>query len=95
MAKRWGNWTFDPELNTLDLTMNGQHYYQLDLDKFTTSAALLDMIFQVSGKTWANADCVRDMLSALQDTIDPQRTLCSWGIERGSVHRERSIRLSQ
>lgn len=84
---RWGNWTFDPELNTLDLTVNGQHYYQLDLDKFTTSAALLDMIFQVAGKTWADASTVRDMLTALGETVDPQATLCSWGKERGSSAR--------
>lgn len=81
----WGDppvWRFERQTMTLTYTPYG---YDIDLDKITTSAALLDCVYQVAvGKDWP-AEHRTSFLDALNDLFDPQATLCSWGTDQGPI----------
>jgi hypothetical protein len=64
--------------------------YEIDLERIADSASALDWIFQVAGKTWANARVTKDLLNALDDVIHPQANLCSGAC--GSGHGDRVIK---
>jgi hypothetical protein len=53
--------------------------YPINLDRFTSSAAMLDTIMQVARKTWATPECVAGLVLALDYLLHPQATLCSGG----------------
>jgi len=77
---QWGMWKLDGEayeLVAIDPEL-GQ-IYAVDLEEFTDSARVLNAIFQVRAKTWANATVVFDLLQAIQHIFTPQATLCSFG----------------
>lgn len=70
----FGKWTFDRSLNVL---FNREPYrYEIDLDECTSAEAILDWIFQVANKAWADAETVRDLLTAIETLLEPQRTFC-------------------
>lgn len=71
----WGNWTFDPKILTLT---HSQENYEIDLEEIHSSAAILDWIFQVHMKSWADAGAVNDLLQALDDILKPQANYCSF-----------------
>ena len=48
---------------------------------FTPAAALLDWIFQVLAKGWAQARTMYYLLHAFNDILQPQRHYCSWSAE--------------
>jgi hypothetical protein len=75
---RWGKWEFDAK--RLCLVFDGAGGYEVDLEEMTTSAQMLDWIFQVSNKAWAERKDVGDLIQALEDLLHPQGTLCSGGI---------------
>lgn len=82
MARRrtkWGSWRLATDTMHLVLEENGSEAYAVPLEEMTDSARMLDWIFQLKGKTWATNDIMGDMLSALDDLIGPQGTLCSGG----------------
>lgn len=82
---RWGMWKLvarDYELVAIDKDL-GQ-IYAVDLEDFTDSAMVLNIIFQVRAKTWANEQVVFDLLHAIQDIFDPQSSLCGFG-ESGEI----------
>jgi hypothetical protein len=54
--------------------------YTIDVERFTTSAAVLDMVCQVAKKTWATGDCIHGLVRAINDIFNPQGSLCSFGI---------------
>lgn len=77
---QWGIWKLvasDYELVAIDSELG--KIYSLDLEDFTDSAMVLNDIFQVRAKTWANDKVVYDLLQAIQDIFDPQSTLCGFG----------------
>ncbi len=77
---QWGIWKLvadDYELVAIDPEL-GQ-IYAVDLEEFTDSAMVLNSIFQVRAKTWANDKIIFDLLCAIQDVFDPQSTLCGFG----------------
>ena len=77
---RWGNWEYDAKNFVLEYVENdGSHGYQVGLDDMTTSAQMLDWIFQVCVKTWVTQKDKGDLIDALQDLLHPQGTLCSGG----------------
>ena len=53
--------------------------YELDLETIRHSAAMLDWIFQVGGKSWASARVTKDLLNAFDSIFHPQQNLCSGG----------------
>lgn len=57
-------------------------HYEIDLETITTSAQLADWIFQVSRKTWATTEDRSDLLEAFQEILNPQETLCPFGMSR-------------
>jgi hypothetical protein len=73
---RWGDWVFDAKRLTLTYK---PFSYEIDLERLTTSARALDVIFQLSGKTWIKRKDIGDLVKALDDLLHPQATLCSWG----------------
>jgi hypothetical protein len=65
--------------------MTGAWTYAVDLERCATSAQLADWIFQVASKTWATDAVIGELVRALNDVLDPQATLCSFGQERGPL----------
>lgn len=84
----WGPWKLDPDDCTIyvEPPQYGGERYDIDLESCVSSAEVCDWIFQVSRKTWADADTIRGMVVALDDILQPQANLCAWG---------RSLRLSK
>lgn len=56
--------------------------YSIDMERFTSSAQVLNMIMQVTNKLWADDACVAGLVRALNDILDPQATLCSGGRDK-------------
>jgi hypothetical protein len=61
--------------------------YEIDLERITDSASMLDWISQIAKKTWATARVTRDLLNALEDVFRIQKHLCSgaMGCGRGGL----------
>ena len=54
--------------------------YEIDLREITSSAKMLDLIFQIAaGKVWATNECVAGLIAALNEIFDPQANLCPSG----------------
>lgn len=79
--RTWGKWTYDPRNLTLTY---GPTDYEIDLERLTTCAAMLDFIFQVGQKEWG-CDCVGDLIRALSYLINPQACLCGSRLDRGPI----------
>jgi len=76
---RWGKWEFDAK--RLCLVFDDGRY-EIDLEKITSSAPMLDWIFQVNMKAWASRKDVGDLIEAFDDLLRPQANLCSMGTDR-------------
>ncbi len=55
--------------------------YEFDLERCTSSAEILDWIFQFAGKDWGSGEDMADLIRAIRDTLNPQRNFCSWGLD--------------
>ena len=76
--KSWNKWHLTKGLELHYPAYSGGSY-PIDIERFTSSAAVLDMIMQVAKKAWAtDAGLVR----ALDDLLQPQGTLCSGGTDK-------------
>ena len=90
-GQQWGPWQLHTENLTLILgrvnrtTASARQgscsavLYEIDLEKITDSAAMLDWIFQICNKTWATNEIVGCLVAAFGDLFEPQRYLCSFG----------------
>lgn len=78
---KWGNWIFDPNNLTLTYDIEG---YEIDLEGIHSSAEILDWIFQIYGKSWADANTLYDLLTAFHDILHPQANFCSLGQDKPS-----------
>jgi hypothetical protein len=76
---------YDPSDHTLNHGPVTDWVYWIDLREITTSAGMLDWIFQIAGKTWGTPEVVAGLVQAFQDLLHPQSTLCSFGVERGPI----------
>ncbi len=76
------SWRFDVD----GFCLVGPHGYEVDLDRCTTSAEVLDWICQVAKKSWGSPEVVGELVQALDDILHPQETLCTDGRERGPVN---------
>ena len=56
--------------------------YSIDLRKVTSSACMLDIVFDVSSKHWASSQLVGELIQQLRELFDPQITLCGGGKDR-------------
>lgn len=85
----WGPWRLYPPALALVLIGTAQRddgttvefeRYGVDLDRCLTSAEVLDWICQVAGKLYTDSDAViAGLVRALDDILEPQATLCSFG----------------
>lgn len=75
--KKWGRWTYDPKLMTLEIDD-----YQIDLEPITSSAEILDWVAQIHGKAWITPKDFHDLLSALKSLLNPQAHYCSFGQDK-------------
>ncbi len=75
---RWGPWVFQPENLAL---VHPEAEYEIDLAGIRSSAAILDWIFQLLAKGWADARTMYYLLHAFNDILKPQRHYCSWSAE--------------
>jgi hypothetical protein len=73
----WGPWRLDPAV--LVLYLEPHHAYEVDLERCTTSAEVLDWVCQVAAKTWADDATLAGLVRALDDVLAPQAHLCSSG----------------
>lgn len=71
----WGGWTLDVASQTLRL----DDRYEVYLGECDTSAEVLDWICQVAKKRWATDRILAGLVRALDDVLEPQANLCSWG----------------
>lgn len=76
--EEWGPWFYSE--NTI---RSNQVDYEIDLDECTTSAQVLDWICQAAKKEWVTATVLGQLVIAINDLLDPQTTLCPWGVESG------------
>src|SRR5581483_10880958 len=72
----WGLWSFDPSRLALVLQVAGSPKHSIDLRTMTSSTCLLDSIFEVNEKEWANNEIVADLIAAFQDLFDPRVSVC-------------------
>jgi hypothetical protein len=74
--RQWGEWAYNPDNYTLTYAGKG---YEVALDEITTSAEMLDWIFQLHGKSWVTPKVMHDFLTALDDLLGPQANYCGEG----------------
>ena len=77
-AASWAPWQLDAK----DRSLCEPDGYYVDLEDCTTSAHLLDWIFQVARKSWADDRAIAGLVRALDDVLHPQAHLCSSGVSR-------------
>ena len=80
-ASDWGGWRVEG-LELVYSAYPGGGVYPIDLERFTDSAEVLNMIVQVAKKNWATDACVAGMVRALNDLLQPQAHLCSCGANK-------------
>lgn len=77
----WGGWKL--RKRTYELTYkpyaDRPYNYPVDLETFTSPAAVLDMIAQVTEKTWATNECIGGLVRAINDILRLQGNLCGGG----------------
>src|SRR5262249_11209184 len=79
-----GDWTYHPETLVVRYT-KGIVEYEVDLEECTTSAQVLDWIWQFAKKSWTSSEAVGDLVKILNKLLRPQATLCSFGVESGPL----------
>jgi hypothetical protein len=73
----WGGWTLDGVW--LEYPAYAAATYPVQITDLRSSAAMLDLIMQVRGKSWADDACLAGLVRALDDIFQPQAHLCSGG----------------
>ena len=77
----WGNWKL--EVDNLVLVYQFENIeYTINLQSCNTSAQILDWIYQVYAKSWAEVEDVYDLLRAFDDIIKIQQYICPFGRDR-------------
>lgn len=94
---RWGRW----RLEGYSLVFRGPYQikdatgtytltttYDIELDRCLTATEIADWIFQINGKIWCTPKVMKDFVSAIEEILDPQENVCSWGMKPTPVRRE-------
>ena len=80
--KHYGPWKFDDK----NLTLTHSHTdYEIDVEEWKTSAEVLDWIFQIQAKSWNDPVTMKGLIDAIEEIINPQANLCSFGTEKGPI----------
>ncbi len=79
-------WRYDRKTNFLSIEGKPPRgfpiAYSFDVSGKNTSAKLLDLIVQVSKKRWATDSILSDLVRKLDDLLDIQANVCSWGKDK-------------
>lgn len=75
----WGPWTLDGDPVDPELRLDGGRRYAISLVRCRTPAEVLDWICQVAKKNWADDAVLAGLVRALNDILNPQANLCSFG----------------
>ena len=73
----WGGWT----RSGARLVKPGVPLYEFDLSSATSASAVLDRVLWFSKRAHDDAT-VAGVLRAIDDLLDPQANLCSWGRDK-------------
>lgn len=74
----------NPSVLTLEYAVSGCWQYEVDLERMTSSAGVLDWVFQCHNKACFSDADIRDLLRALNYMCDSvQGHFCSEGFDRG------------
>lgn len=85
-GKKWGPWVFNRRDLTLEYGQLGRGIYEVDLERATTSAQILDWLAQISGKTWCSKEDLGYLVKALDDLAwTLQSKVCGCGHEHGPI----------
>jgi hypothetical protein len=83
----WGGWRFIEDARVLELHDSaGRLVHEVNLDRCRTSAEVCDWVFQIVGKSWVTDAIIAGLVRALDELLQPQATLCSFGKERGPIN---------
>jgi hypothetical protein len=69
--------------------------YPIDIERFTTSAEMLDLVMQVARKGWATDVCLAGLVRALNDILQPQANLCTCGTDKTMTRKEIAARAAR
>jgi hypothetical protein len=99
-GRHWGEWTLDTERFCLvykaQPVLRGEGsrqytgffgHYEIDIERIRRSSGMLDWIFQINGKSWANARVTKDLVNAFDDVFHPQANLCSGACGGGTSNK--------
>lgn len=67
-------------LSNLTITVNGDYPYEIDLERWTHSAAVLDTILQVARKPWCDAELLRQLIEAINHACRMIFDQCAQGV---------------
>jgi hypothetical protein len=88
----WGPWALDRERLVLELVVEGEYLYDVDLERCGNAAAVLDWLAQLAGKSWATPGIIGQLVAALCDLLDPQARLCGGKGDERSGERTDQLR---
>ncbi|MBY4641588.1 hypothetical protein K6L44_16680 [Gluconacetobacter entanii] len=74
----WGNWQLNLKNACLEHPGPGVQPYQIYLGDITSSASILNWIYQMKEKTWMTSDDVSDLVKAFYDIFG--RGVCGDGV---------------
>ena len=82
LLKQWGNWHLCDDTPELELRVGFR--YAIPLETCTSTAQILDWIFQIHEKNpdYAKEYDLAGLIAALNDIFQPQANCCSWGEEK-------------
>jgi len=74
VKSQYGRWNVDTKQALLTTVITPGADYEVPLEEMTSSARIMDWIFQVQEKTWASATDVGDLVEAIRDIFG--RSFC-------------------
>jgi hypothetical protein len=80
----WGPWRLDASNLVLHAGEYEIHLYECD-----SAAKVLDWIAQIAGKSWGDNETLAGLVRVLDDVLDMQANLCSFGQSGEPLTRER------
>jgi hypothetical protein len=90
-ARSASAWRFEPTTLVLALYIDERYLYEIDLEQCTTSAEMLDWIFQIAGKPWASDRVIAALVRLLDVLLDPHGRICSGSDEHGPIDVKRIL----
>jgi hypothetical protein len=80
----WGNWKLKADSMKLAFEQDGEFMYEILIEGFCDSSAILNHIYQVNRNSWSTAKVMRNLLNAIDDIFFPQVNVC-FNRENGKI----------